>query len=277
MRAAQALWHAKQGSYLLLPCEPVVNAPRGRIGIRRGRRSSTSTHVDRACGTATATTSGEAFRRPKLGGPMRAISVAIVLAATPGALGFASLPECTPPEPEPLLCESKQANAQSPRDVSPGAPGDDNPAFGYNLVGAHADSSMRLSNIHWHLGAEHYCAGEYDQDYDEGAHRAAAAGRRQPNVNEEQESIAPGRMCSVDRLGLTEAQLEPYNFQYCGGVVRVGSTYEMHYVHSRHWLPPLRAWRGRQHLETGHATQRKAGCARRAVGVASSRRSTDCP
>ena len=52
---------------------------------------------------------------------------------------------------------------------------------------------------------------------------------------------------------------------------------EMHYVHSRHWLPPLRAWRGRQHLETGHATQRKAGCARRAVGVASSRRSTDCP
>ena len=163
---------------------------------------------------------------------MRVISVAIVLAATPGVPGFASLPECTQPEPAPLLCESKQVNAQSPRDVSPGAPGDDNPAFGYNLVGAHADNSMRLSNIHWHLGAEHYCAGEYDQDYDEGEHRARAAGRRQPNVNEEHESIAPGRMCSVDRLGLTEAQLEPYDFQYCGGVVRVGSTYEMHYVHS---------------------------------------------
>ena len=100
------------------------------------------------------------------------------------------------------------------------------------LRSAHADNSMRLSNIHWHLGAEHYCAGEYDQEYDEGEHRAKAAGRRQPNVNEEHESIAPGRMCSVDRLGLTEAQLETYDFQYCGGVVRVGSTYEMHYVHS---------------------------------------------
>ena len=52
---------------------------------------------------------------------------------------------------------------------------------------------------------------------------------------------------------------------------------EMHHVHSRHWLPPLRAWRGRWHLEARHVAQWKAGCARRAVGTIASRRSTERP
>jgi hypothetical protein len=79
-------------------------------------------------------------------------------------------------------------------------------------------------NVHWHLGAEHRSAGEYDEDghgpNDEDGHRRALAG-----------SVRQGLQChhydAHDPKFTTE-----YEWKHCVGM-HVGETYEVHWPHSK--------------------------------------------
>jgi hypothetical protein len=82
---------------------------------------------------------------------------------------------------------------------------------------------LPLTNVHFHLGAEHkteaYSDGTASAAYDATHARRLAEG-----------AVRPGWMCSTSDLS-TE-QLASYTFQYCKGDVAVGKSYEVHYVHS---------------------------------------------
>lgn len=95
------------------------------------------------------------------------------------------------------------AGPQSPRDVTVGSIGTmttDNTPLG-SLEG------MVHVNTHYHLGAEHRSAGEYD------------------------EPMNFGFGCKKATDGLASEHLAPYDFQYCSKT-EVGQTYEFHWVHS---------------------------------------------
>jgi len=102
-----------------------------------------------------------------------------------------------------LLCTD--AESQSPRDVTAGS-------VGLKKTKAEPLSSVnKLAqvNTHYHEGAEHFSGGEYDT----------------PGDN------AGGYYCDSLSLTATPAQLEPFEFEHCMDM-EVGSTYEMHWVHS---------------------------------------------
>lgn len=105
-----------------------------------------------------------------------------------------------------------EAEPQAPRDVSNGA-------IGYRVPKLNVISwdqiynNLTHVNTHFHLGAEHRSAGEYDI-----VQTKKAAG-----------GPTPGLFCSTSAL--QPQQLSPYTFQYCHDV-KVGETYELHWVHS---------------------------------------------
>ncbi|KAJ1445542.1 hypothetical protein M885DRAFT_492562 [Pelagophyceae sp. CCMP2097] len=102
-----------------------------------------------------------------------------------------------------LLCTI--AESQTPRNVTTGAVGlkrtRGKPVANVNKL-VHV-------NTHWHDGAEHFSAGEYDTLHEN----------------------AGGYYCDSLSLTATPAQLEPFEFKHCMDM-EVGSTYEMHWVHS---------------------------------------------
>jgi len=127
---------------------------------------------------------------------------------------------CPAPAPcpfnfEPPLCSI--AEPQAPRDLLDGAPGEKIPKAA-TLNAAQADF-LPLTNIHFHLGAEHrakeYQDGKYSEEYD-----------ADPNAP----GIRPGWECVSNDI--EQRRLEPYEFQYCKSDVSVGRSYEVHYVHS---------------------------------------------
>jgi len=116
------------------------------------------------------------------------------------------------------LCQD--AEPQAPRDLTPNAPGQMDPKAAV-LTSAQA-AFLPQVNVHYHLGAEHkstaYSDDSHSTAYDN-SRRLASSG-----------SVRPGFMC--DTSSLSAQQLQPYSFQYCTGMVQVGMTYEVHYVHS---------------------------------------------
>jgi len=123
----------------------------------------------------------------------------------------------------------KDAEPQAPRDLSTNAAeGQMMPkATVLNLAQA---AELPLTNVHWHLGAEHksdaYADGTDSVAYD------ASHGRRLGDTRERRLAgdVRPGWMCPRDSL--TTEQKAPYEFKYCKGDHTVGKTYEVHYVHS---------------------------------------------
>jgi len=117
-----------------------------------------------------------------------------------------------------------KANVQAPRDLSTGATGTRIPKMA-TLTKAQ-QQALPLSNVHYHLGAEHK-SDMYSDEADSKAFDAAAAGggHRRLSANPR-----PGYMCS--KAGLTSGELTPYTFAHCKGDVTVGKSYEVHYVHS---------------------------------------------
>jgi len=114
------------------------------------------------------------------------------------------------------------AEPQSPRDLTAGASGNKVPKAAV-LTDAQVNF-LPLTNVHFHLGAEHkseaYSDGSDAAAYDASHARRLAAGAE----------VRPGYMCPTASLSST--QLASYNFQYCRGQVEVGKSYEIHYVHS---------------------------------------------
>ena len=130
------------------------------------------------------------------------------------------------PAPAPaskLACADAQP--QSPKDVSASFTGtgkarvrvtDTSP-----IGNADADKNLKHVNTHFHLGAEHKSAGQYDKTHVTSARRLLDA------------SGEYGFYCDDVAWvqGLTTAQKTEYNWQYCENT-HVGKTYELHWVYS---------------------------------------------
>jgi len=116
------------------------------------------------------------------------------------------------------LPRCEDAEPQAPRDLSPGASGSKIPKAAV-LTDSQANF-LPLVNMHFHLGAEH----KSEAYADDALSVAYDSGRRLAD------NVRPGFMCP--NSGLSNAQMEPYTFQYCRGQVEVGMSYEVHYVHS---------------------------------------------
>lgn len=102
-----------------------------------------------------------------------------------------------------FLCVN--AESQTPRNVTKGA-------VGFMKTRSKPISSTKKLvhvNTHWHDGAEHFSEGEYDTLHEN----------------------AGGYFCDSLAKTATAAQLMPYAFKHCVDM-DVGSTYEMHWVHS---------------------------------------------
>jgi len=75
-------------------------------------------------------------------------------------------------------------------------------------------------NVHWHLGAEHRSAGEYDEaGHSPSKHRRQLAG-----------DVRQGLQCHHYDANVAKFTTE-YNWQHCEGM-HVGETYEVHWPHS---------------------------------------------
>lgn len=129
------------------------------------------------------------------------------------------------------------AEPQSPRDLSTNAHGgvDGKKAPKMTVLTLDQAAELPLANVHFHLGAEHK-SDSYNDDTDAKAYDASHDARRlmeEPKYWSERRlagDVRPGFMCPT--TDLTDAQKAPYDFKYCKGDVKVGKSYEVHYVHS---------------------------------------------
>jgi hypothetical protein len=120
-------------------------------------------------------------------------------------------------------CED--AEPQAPRDLTNGASGQKMPkAPVLNLEQA---ANLPLSNVHFHLGAEHKSE-EYNVEPSDELKEAyaAGAGRRLASA-----PVKPGWMCSNDDFSAEQLE-DNYEWKFCKGQMHVGLSYEVHYVHS---------------------------------------------
>jgi len=91
-------------------------------------------------------------------------------------------------------------------------------------------------NVHWHLGTEHYSAGEYDceagDDHDRRELGESACG---PSEIHERRRLAgkarKGFQCNLYDP-TDEKFTKPYEWKYCDKTMEVGQTYEVHWPHS---------------------------------------------
>ena len=92
------------------------------------------------------------------------------------------------------------------------------------------EAGMCAVNVHWHLGTEHYSAGEYDEhgtgptDHGAAEHEESNGHRRLSG------EVRPGYQCHY--YDASDAKFtKPYNWQHCHDM-QVGETYEVHWPHS---------------------------------------------
>jgi len=118
----------------------------------------------------------------------------------------------------------KDAEPQAPRDLSSDAEeGQMKPKAVVLKLDQAAE--LPLTNVHFHLGAEHK-SDAYSDGTDSDAYDAAHHGHERRLAGD----VRPGFMCPRDTL--TAEEKAPYEFKYCKGDVTVGKSYEIHYVHS---------------------------------------------
>jgi len=106
------------------------------------------------------------------------------------------------------------------------------------ITGAYADHGLCPVNVHWHLGAEHYSAGQYDES-GSGPHHSppSAPPSAAANVTGRRMTAAAGH---GPRLGFQCSHYDssdpkfttPFNWVHCDQTMEVGQTYEIHWPHS---------------------------------------------
>lgn len=155
------------------------------------------------------------------------LSKTLFIAGAATVAGFATLPhsvtsEVNPCQDSPINAQlsnvpCEDASVQSGANVTKGAVG---------LLAAEIDpiplplnDHACVVNVHWHLGTEHFSAGEYDQ-----APTSTAAGRRKLAGQ-----VDPGYTCAHDSNDAMYTT--PYEWKYCVNM-HVGETYEIHWPHS---------------------------------------------
>jgi len=94
-------------------------------------------------------------------------------------------------------------------------------------------------NVHWHLGTEHYSAGEYDcESHADQEHREMMEDHQAvcgPTEVHRRRKLA-GKARKGYQCNLYDAEDEkytkPYEWKYCDKTMEVGQTYEVHWPHS---------------------------------------------
>ena len=120
--------------------------------------------------------------------------------------------------PAKLACSTAQP--QSPRDVSSTFTGLKAPRVPVSNV---APTNYKHVNTHYHLGAEHKSAGQYDKQHDTSGHRRLLSAETEYGYYCDDVTWSTGT--------LTPAQKTDYNWEYCENT-HVDKTYEMHWVYS---------------------------------------------
>merc|ERR1712157_709294 len=93
-------------------------------------------------------------------------------------------------------------------------------------------------NVHWHLGAEHYSAGEYDcveNMHDDSDHGRELEQKCGPSDIHERRRLAGKVRQGFQCNHYDEADPKfttPYEWKYCDKSMEVGQTYEVHWPHS---------------------------------------------
>jgi len=87
------------------------------------------------------------------------------------------------------------------------------------ITSSYAEAGLCPVNVHWHLGAEHYSKGQYDEAGSGPGHRRELAG-----------SIRKGFQCRHYSSSSSKFT-KPYEWKHCKDMV-VGETYEIHWPHS---------------------------------------------
>jgi hypothetical protein len=91
-------------------------------------------------------------------------------------------------------------------------------------------SSMCPVNVHWHLGAEHYSVGEFDEN-GHGPHDAEEHAHVRDLAEEGHAEVRDGYRCH--HYDANDSKFTtPYNWKYCDKSMEVGETYEVHWPHS---------------------------------------------
>lgn len=120
---------------------------------------------------------------------------------------------------------SVQAGAQAGANVTQGYNGDLETDV-VPITSSYLQAGLCPVNVHWHLGSEHYSAGEYDCEDEEVCgpshidHRRALAGKARK-----------GYQCN-DYDAEDPAYTTPYEWKFCDQSMEVGQTYEVHWPHS---------------------------------------------
>jgi hypothetical protein len=90
-------------------------------------------------------------------------------------------------------------------------------------------------NVHWHLGTEHYSAGEYDCEMHDHHRELMEEKMCGPSEVHERRKLA-GKARQGYQCNLYDAEDEkftkPYEWKYCDKSMEVGQTYEVHWPHS---------------------------------------------
>ncbi|KAL7461576.1 hypothetical protein ACHAXS_001998, partial [Conticribra weissflogii] len=91
------------------------------------------------------------------------------------------------------------------------------------------DSSMCPVNVHWHLGAEHYSVGEFDENGN-GPNGNTQLPYRRDLADAPEGEVQDGFRCHLYDA-TDERFTTPYEWKHCIGM-EVGETYEVHWPHS---------------------------------------------
>lgn len=103
------------------------------------------------------------------------------------------------------------------------------------ITSAYYQAGLCPVNVHWHLGTEHYSAGEYDcESY--GDHRELGEDSMcgPTPVNERRKLAGKARQGYQCNLYDPEDEkfTKPYEWKYCDKTMEIGQTYEVHWPHS---------------------------------------------
>jgi len=123
-----------------------------------------------------------------------------------------------------------QAFEQAGANVTAGYRGSLNATGRVPITSSYLDAGLCPVNVHWHLGTEHYSAGQYDEfgtgPKEEGLKDDTAADTRRAG------EVRVGFRCryydTKDKRFTTK-----YNWKHCDPTTKVGETYEVHWPHSR--------------------------------------------
>jgi hypothetical protein len=119
-------------------------------------------------------------------------------------------------------------------------------ALGTPITTPYYQAGLCPVNVHWHLGAEHLSAGEFDEDGVGPVPNPPQPGEDDGDTGEEsrRRRSRSRKLSSVKRMGFQchhydaadSKYTTPYEWKYCDSVgsnaMQVGQTYEVHWPHS---------------------------------------------